>query len=104
MNRPLGAAEIVEALGLVPHPEGGRFRGVWRHAPRAVTTHRLGLDAGAGERHQVVVPPGAWQSGRSLGAWTLAGPVMPAFVFSGFELAPPGWQPGGSTRGPLESA
>ena len=31
------------------------------------------------------------------GAWTLVGcTVAPAFEFSGFELAPPGWQPGGA--------
>jgi uncharacterized protein len=43
-----------------------------------------------------VVPPHAWQSARSLGAWTLVScVVMPAFDFAGFELASPGWTPPG---------
>jgi len=56
---------------------------------------RLGADLAAGERPQAVVPPHAWQSARSLGAWTLVGcTVAPAFTFDGFELAPVGWEPG----------
>ncbi len=43
-----------------------------------------------------VVPPHAWQSARSLGAWSLVScVVMPAFSYAGFELAPPGWTPPG---------
>jgi predicted cupin superfamily sugar epimerase len=58
------------------------------------TTHVLGNDLVAGERPQGVVPPGAWQSARSLGDWTLVGcTVAPGFLFSEFELAPPGWEP-----------
>lgn len=58
---------------------------------------RLGSDFNAGERPQAVVPAGAWQSARSLGEWTLAGcTVAPAFQFSGFEIAPAGWEPGGT--------
>lgn len=54
----------------------------------------LGPDLAAGERPQGVVPPFAWQAAESLGAWTLVGcTVAPAFDFSGFELAPPGWEP-----------
>lgn len=56
--------------------------------------HRLGPDLAAGERPQVIVPAAAWQSARSLGGWSLVGcTVSPAFEFSGFELAPPGWAP-----------
>lgn len=62
---------------------------------RKVVDHRLGPDVPSGERPQVVVPPGAWQSAASLGSWTLVGcTVAPAFEFDGFELAPPGWRPG----------
>ncbi len=40
------------------------------------------------------VAAGAWQSARSLGAWTLMGcTVAPGFDFAGFELAPQGWEP-----------
>ena len=57
---------------------------------------RLGKDLAAGERPQAVVPAGVWQSARSLGDWTLVGcTVAPAFQFSGFEMAPAGWEPGG---------
>ncbi|MBI1386608.1 MAG: cupin [Rhizobiales bacterium] len=47
----------------------------------------LGADLAAGERPQAVVPAGAWQSARSLGAWTLVGcTVAPGFEFAGFEV------------------
>jgi predicted cupin superfamily sugar epimerase len=62
----------------------------------APVTLRLGPDLAAGEEPQLVVPGLAWQSARSLGDWTLCGcSVAPGFEFAGFELAPPGWQPGG---------
>jgi predicted cupin superfamily sugar epimerase len=55
---------------------------------------RLGADLAAGERPQGVVPPGYWQSARSLGAWTLVGcTVAPGFMFEHFELAQDGFAP-----------
>lgn len=136
------AAEIIEALGLKPHPEGGYFTEtfrddnegarahstaiyyllaagdcsawhrvldaaeVWHHyagAPLALTispnghdatAYRLGKDLLAGERPQVVVPRGHWQTAESLGAWTLVGcTVAPGFEFAAFEMAPPDWRP-----------
>ena len=55
---------------------------------------RLGPHPDAGEVLQAVVPAGVWQEARSFGAWSLVGCVVaPAFEFSGFELAPPGWEP-----------
>ncbi|HEX6978595.1 MAG TPA: cupin domain-containing protein [Alphaproteobacteria bacterium] len=139
----MNAVDIVRALDLRPHPEGGYYRETFRHRPPSggrgamtaiyyllqagevsawhrvdaaeiwhyyagapllltlsadghdSTPARLGPDIGAGERPQILVPPGCWQTARSLGDWTLVGcTVGPAFEFSGFELAPPGWQPG----------
>lgn len=138
------AAAVVEALGLRPHPEGGRFVETWR-APAGtgqraaasailyllaagershwhridgaeiwqwssgdalelriasgeagpIETIRLGGDVIAGERPQAVVPAGAWQAARPLGAWALVGCIVaPAFEYAGFELAPEGWEPG----------
>jgi predicted cupin superfamily sugar epimerase len=59
-------------------------------------TLSLGVDLADGERPQAVVPAGAWQSAESLGEWTLVGcTVAPGFAFEGFEMAPPGWEPGG---------
>lgn len=63
---------------------------------RSLVTRRLGTDLAAGERPQLVVPPGHWQAARPLGAWTLAGcTVSPGFDFAGFELAAEGWEPAG---------
>lgn len=139
----ISVGEVIAALGLAPHPEGGYFREIYRDAGSAgsrgsVTSiyylleegqvsawHRvdateiwhyhagaalilsvsadgrrtemlrLGAELAAGERPQAVVPPGAWQSARSEGKWTLVGcTVAPAFEFAGFELAPAGWAPG----------
>jgi predicted cupin superfamily sugar epimerase len=60
----------------------------------------LGFDLGAGQRPSAVVPAGLWQSAESLGSWTLVGcTVAPAFTFAGFELAPPGWEPGARPPG-----
>jgi len=81
---------------------------------------RLGADLAAGERPQLVVPPGAWQSALCLGApdlagggpvvdadalsrggvgWTLVGcTVSPAFEFARFELAPAGFTPANGGR------
>lgn len=59
-----------------------------------VVTHLVGSDVLAGERPQVLVPSGAWQTARSLGDYSLVGAtVTPAFEFSGFELAAPDWEP-----------
>lgn len=68
---------------------------IWAGEGTPIRTHRLGDgttdDAGA---PQVVVPAGAWQAARAIGAWTLVGCIVsPAFEFAGFELAPDGWEP-----------
>ena len=56
--------------------------------------HVLGIDLARGERPQIKVPAGAWQSAESLGDWTLAGcTVAPGFEFAGFEMAPKDWMP-----------
>ncbi len=61
---------------------------------RAIERHVLGMTLSDGARPQVIVPEHAWQSARSLGAFTLIGcTVAPGFEFAGFELAPPGWRP-----------
>lgn len=60
--------------------------------PRQQST--LGPDLAHGQRPQLVVPAGAWQSARSLGAWTLVGcTVAPGFEMSRFELAPDDFEP-----------
>jgi predicted cupin superfamily sugar epimerase len=55
---------------------------------------RLGSDCAAGEALQGVVPAGHWQRAQSLADWTLVSCVVsPAFLFSGFVMAAPGWNP-----------
>ncbi len=139
------AQQIIDALALRPHPEGGHYRETWRDAPGGsqrgagtaiyyllaagershwhrvrdaaevwlwhagapltlqiahtgagpVVEHPLGPDVLGGERPQAVVPAGAWQAAASKGPWTLVScTVSPAFEFSAFEMAPPGWAPG----------
>ena len=54
----------------------------------------LGPDVEEAQAPQVVVPPGAWQSARSLGDYTLVGcTVAPGFDFAHFEMAPDGFEP-----------
>jgi predicted cupin superfamily sugar epimerase len=141
------ADQIIEALGLREHPEGGYFRETWRDLPAGgdrgsgtaiyyllrhgevsnwhridateiwhfyagsplelrirnggvVTKGVLGNDLARGERPQLVVPAGAWQSARSRSGpregYTLVGcTVSPAFRFEGFELAPESFEKGG---------
>ncbi len=78
------------------------------------THHVLGMDLIAGERPQLIVPPGWWQAAETLERgeekwepvfradarpikydWTLVScTVAPGFLFENFELAAPNWQPG----------
>jgi hypothetical protein len=54
----------------------------------------LGPDVDEAQAPQVVVPPGAWQSAKSLGDYTLVGcTVAPGFEFKHFELAPDDFEP-----------
>jgi predicted cupin superfamily sugar epimerase len=56
--------------------------------------HLLGTDVARGQRPQVIVPAGCWQSAEVRGAWSLVGcAVSPGFEFSDFELAPPDFRP-----------
>ncbi len=79
---------------------------VWHHyagAPLELTIQspgqsrrviQLGKDLASGQRPQAIVPKAAWQMARPLGAWVLVGcTVAPAFEFSGFVLAEPGFDP-----------
>jgi hypothetical protein len=69
---------------------------IWTPGNDAIAMHRLGggvADAIA-TVVQAIVPKGAWQTARTLGAWTLVGCIVaPAFDFDGFELAAPDWEP-----------
>ena len=57
-------------------------------------TYVLGPNVDEAQAPQVVVPPHAWQSARSLGDYTLVGcTVAPGFEFEHFEMAPDGFEP-----------
>ena len=88
------------AAGEVSHWHAGAPLELAIAAPRdAPNRIRLGNDLDAGERPQTVVPAGHWQSAKSLGAWTLVGcTVAPGFEFAGFDLAPPGFEPGAASE------
>ena len=61
---------------------------------------RLGADVPAGEIPQFRIPPGHWQAASAGRGWALVSCIVsPAFEFAGFELAPPGWAPGGPQAG-----
>jgi predicted cupin superfamily sugar epimerase len=61
---------------------------------QSAVTIRLGAALALGERPQGIVPPGYWQSARSLGDWTLVGcTVAPGFLFEKFELASDAFDP-----------
>lgn len=60
-----------------------------------VGTVMLGPDVLAGDAPQALVQPGHWQAAEPVGGWALVSCVVaPGFEFAGFELAPPGWEPG----------
>lgn len=76
------------------HWHGGAALELQINSAAATQVIRLGSDLAIGERPQAVVPANAWQTAESLGDWTLCGcTVAPGFEFSGFELAPVGWEP-----------
>jgi predicted cupin superfamily sugar epimerase len=143
----LTAEEVIDLLGLKPHPEGGFYRETFREAastaiyfllregdvsawhrmqnaaevwhyyagaPLELTTStgqgrtviRLGPDLAEGEVPKAVVPAGIWQTARlaprrpglpglpGRTRWILVGcTVAPAFKFTNFDMAPPGWEP-----------
>ncbi|MAU22219.1 MAG: cupin [Martelella sp.] len=63
---------------------------------KVVETQMLGPDILKGERPQGVIPAGCWQAAETTGDFTLVGcTVAPGFTFEDFELAEPGWAPGG---------
>ncbi|NNK77247.1 MAG: cupin domain-containing protein [Litoreibacter sp.] len=55
-------------------------------------THVLGPDFSAGQSPQVIVPKDCWQAARAYQGWSLVGcTVSPGFQFSGFTMAPDGF-------------
>lgn len=87
---------VRDAAEVWHHYAGGPLELAMADDRGAVVVTILGPDLSAGERPQVVVPAGWWQTARPLGAFTLAGcTVAPGFDFAAFEMAPAGWRPAG---------
>ncbi len=68
------------------------------------TSTTLGPNPNAEQVFQGLVPAGQWQAARpaaqekAAAGYTLVSCVVtPGFDFAGFELAPPGWEPGSDT-------
>ena len=77
------------------HAGGTLDLGVAASVEEPAAWRRLGPDVLAGERPQLLVPAGHWQSAEAREGWTLVScGVVPGFDFAGFELAPDGWAPG----------
>lgn len=140
------ADQVIRALDLAPHPEGGFYKEIYRdraapgrgrgtaihfllrsnqvshwHRIDAVeifhyyaglplelslwapggsmTRHCLGPDVLRGQTPTLIITAHTWQTARPKTGddahdFSLVGcTVMPAFEFSGFELAAPGWEP-----------
>jgi predicted cupin superfamily sugar epimerase len=84
----------VDAVEVWNHYDGGPLRLDISVDGVQVERMVLGPDLAAGQRPQAVVPARAWQAAEPVGDWVLVGcTVSPAFEFSGFTLAPPGWRP-----------
>lgn len=86
----------VDAVEIWHHYAGGPLELSISEDGRTIRTIVLGDDVAAGESPQAIVPAHAWQAAKALDGFTLCGcTVSPAFLFEAFELAEPGWRPGG---------
>ena len=79
----------VDATEIWHHYAGGPLVLTLEEDGGGAREYILGTDFSAGERPQIIVPKGVWQSARPLSGWVLVGcTVSPAFEFEGFEMAP----------------
>jgi len=98
----ISAWHRIDAVEVWHHYAGAPLRlSLWK-AGTKIETIDLGQDLHAGQRPQGIVAADFWQMAECLGGaeqWTLVGcSVAPAFEFSRFELAPPGWTPDENAR------
>src|SRR5215831_8763326 len=79
---------VIDAVEVWAHHAGAALALTLSPDGLHIAAHRLGPAVAAGERPQVVVPAGCWQTARSLGAWTLVSCIVaPAFEYGSFEMA-----------------
>lgn len=88
----LGAADFsalhaLDATEVYHFYDGDPLRMLLLYPDGRVEQPVLGRDLAAGQRPQLVVPPGVWQGSCTTGAWTLMGTtVVPPFGWEGFRL------------------
>jgi predicted cupin superfamily sugar epimerase len=105
-NSPDGRAHSTAIYFLLKAGEASRWHRVdaaevwhyYRGAPLELRigkqTYVLGPNIDEAQAPQVIVPPHAWQSARSLGDYTLVGcTVAPGFEFAHFEMAADEFEP-----------
>lgn len=105
-SSPTGRSRSTAILFLLKAGEASRWHRVdaaevwhfYRGAPLELRIGKeiyvLGSNVDEAQTPQIVVPPQAWQSARSLGEYTLVGcTVAPGFDFAHFEIAPDGFTP-----------
>jgi predicted cupin superfamily sugar epimerase len=87
---------VTDATEIWLHHAGGPLQLRLSPDGRHSQSIRLGPGIARGEQPQAIVPANCWQAAQPLGDWVLVTcTVAPAFEFSSFELAPPGWEPAG---------
>jgi predicted cupin superfamily sugar epimerase len=81
------AMHLLDADEVFTHVSGAPAEMLQLHPDGSTSTHRIGMDLGAGEQPQVVVPAGVWQGTIPLGDWTLlTTTVSPAYTDAIFHL------------------
>lgn len=70
------ALHRLDRIEIFTYHAGSAARMLLLHPDGTVTRPVLGVDLAAGERPQVVVPAGVWQTTVTLGEWSLLGTVV----------------------------
>lgn len=82
------ALHRLDRIEIFTYHAGSAARMLLLHPDGSVTRPVLGTDLAAGERPQVVVPAGVWQTTVTLGEWSLLGTiVVPPYTDDSVEFA-----------------
>ncbi|HEV7979346.1 cupin domain-containing protein [Amycolatopsis sp.] len=81
----------LDRIEIFTYHAGAAARMLLLHPDGTVTRPVLGIDLAAGERPQVVVPAGVWQTTVTLGEWSLLGTiVVPPYTDESVEFGDAG--------------
>jgi predicted cupin superfamily sugar epimerase len=82
------ALHRLDRVEIFTYHAGSPARMLLLHPDGTITRPVLGADLAAGQRPQVVVPAGAWQTTVTLGEWSLLGTVVvPPYTGASVEFA-----------------